>query len=35
MKKKKFYKDNDFYLIPFKEKSLYHREDLKLLTKEE
>ena len=35
MKKKKFYKDDDFYLIPFKEKSLYHREDLKLLTKEE
>ena len=37
MKKKKVkkYIDNDFYLIPFKDPNLYHREDLKHLTKEE
>ena len=37
MKKKKVkkYIDNDFYLIPFKDPNLYHREDLKNLTKEE
>lgn len=37
MKKKKVktYSDNDFYIIPFKDPNLYHREDLKDLTKEE
>ena len=37
MKKKKVktYKDVDFYLIPFKDPNLYHRDDLKHLTKEE
>jgi len=34
-KKARTYEDNDFYLIPFKDPKIYHREHLKYFSKDE